>query len=258
MTVIHPLIHPRRSVRHTIENSPKACHHVKFYSEQKYSYFVQMLLSILISILVVSAAAFPSFQPNFHENIGRTLDAIKRDPELVDLIQSLYSQQKRDASYFFANITNHTSSRSLSDRLEYDARKTTSTTCLSHPLPDFYPSDVAGLKRFPEPDYPYQDPLPSDQRGPCPGLNAMANHGYIPRTGIATLAQTIKGAAALFNMGADLTTFLAGGSVLFAGDIPTLTYSIGGADKRTNSLGQLGGALGTETGLSGHLRYIRF
>jgi hypothetical protein len=86
----------------------------------------------------------------------------------------------------------------------------------------------------------------------------MANHGYIPRNGIATLAQTIKGAAQLFNMGADLTAFLAGGSVLLAGDIPSMTYSIGGADARTNSLGVLGGALGTETGLSGHLRFVVF
>jgi hypothetical protein len=57
-------------------------------------------------------------------------------------------------------------------------------------------------------------------------------------------------------MGADLTLFLAGGSVLLAGDIPSMTYSIGGADARTNSLGVLGGALGTETGLSGHNRFV--
>lgn len=53
----------------------------------------------------------------------------------------------------------------------------------------------------------------------------------------------------------DLATFLAGGSVLFAGDIPSMRYSIGGADSRTNSAGALGSALGTETGLSGHLRF---
>jgi hypothetical protein len=34
-----------------------------------------------------------------------------------------------------------------------------------------------------------------------------------------------------------------------------MKYSIGGADARTNSLGVIGGALGTETGLSGHLRF---
>ena len=27
-----------------------------------------------------------------------------------------------------------------------------------------------------------------DQRGPCPGLNALANHGYIPHSGIVDVA----------------------------------------------------------------------
>jgi hypothetical protein len=32
-----------------------------------------------------------------------------------------------------------------------------------------------------------------DQRGPCPGLNAMANHGYLPHNGYATIDQYITG-----------------------------------------------------------------
>ena len=32
-----------------------------------------------------------------------------------------------------------------------------------------------------------------DQRGPCPGLNAMANHGYLPHNGVATIQQFIDG-----------------------------------------------------------------
>jgi hypothetical protein len=104
-------------------------------------------------------------------------------------------------------------------------------------------------------------------------LTFECSHGYIPRNGITTVAQTVIAAARVFNMGAyvysqmfftpqfansfrrDLSTFLAGGSVLFAGDIPSMRYSIGGADSRTNSAGALGSALGTETGLSGHLRF---
>jgi hypothetical protein len=34
-----------------------------------------------------------------------------------------------------------------------------------------------GEKRIPDADHPFQAPGPTDQRGPCPGLNAMANHG---------------------------------------------------------------------------------
>jgi hypothetical protein len=190
------------------------------------------------------------------------MEMIKRDPELVELISTLYAQQKREAAEFDANIATHLETARAEAELERrttgtsNSSSTSSGNCIKHPLPDYRPATVAGLKRFPEPGYEYKDPLPSDQRGVCPGLNALANHGYIPRSGIATLAQTIKGAAALFNMGADLTTFLAGGSVLLAGDIPTLTYSIGGSDKRTNSLGPLGVVLGTETGLSGHLRLV--
>lgn len=35
----------------------------------------------------------------------------------------------------------------------------------------------------------YIAPGPTDIRGPCPGLNAAANHGYLPRNGITTLQQ---------------------------------------------------------------------
>lgn len=33
-------------------------------------------------------------------------------------------------------------------------------------------------------------PGPNDKRGPCPGLNAAANHGFLPRNGIATIQQS--------------------------------------------------------------------
>ena len=33
----------------------------------------------------------------------------------------------------------------------------------------------------------WQAPGPNDARGPCPGLNALANHGYLPRDGFATI-----------------------------------------------------------------------
>lgn len=43
-------------------------------------------------------------------------------------------------------------------------------------------------------------PSPSDLRGPCPGLNAMANHGYIPHNGVATITQFIQGTYDVFGM----------------------------------------------------------
>lgn len=33
-------------------------------------------------------------------------------------------------------------------------------------------------------------PTASDKRGPCPGLNAAANHGFLPHNGILTVAQS--------------------------------------------------------------------
>jgi hypothetical protein len=36
----------------------------------------------------------------------------------------------------------------------------------------------------------YQDPSTNDKRGPCPGLNAAANHGFLPRNGIPTIQQS--------------------------------------------------------------------
>lgn len=33
-------------------------------------------------------------------------------------------------------------------------------------------------------------PGPNDERGPCPGLNAAANHGFLQRNGINTIQQS--------------------------------------------------------------------
>ncbi|KEQ73138.1 Cloroperoxidase, partial [Aureobasidium namibiae CBS 147.97] len=187
------------------------------------------------------------------DHAKRGLEVVKKDPELVSLLQTLYKDQLQERDDFFASMFSYIEGDD--DASDSPLEKRTTTNCLSHTLPDFLPSNITGLKKFPEAAYPYKDPTPSDQRGPCPGMNTLANHGYIPRNGITTVAQTVIAAARVFNMGADLTTFLAGGSVLFAGDIPSMRYSIGGADSRTNSAGALGSALGTETGLSGHLRF---
>ena len=35
-------------------------------------------------------------------------------------------------------------------------------------------------------------PGSGDRRGPCPGLNAAANHGFLPRNGLPTITQSTK------------------------------------------------------------------
>ncbi|KAJ5047226.1 uncharacterized protein L3040_003066 [Drepanopeziza brunnea f. sp. 'multigermtubi'] len=86
-----------------------------------------------------------------------------------------------------------------------------------------------------------------DQRGPCPGLNAMANHGYIPHNGVATIQQFID----VFGMGKDLGAFLSIYGSLADGDLTR--WSIGGP---TPNVPNVLGLLGTPTGLSGsHNKY---
>ena len=38
--------------------------------------------------------------------------------------------------------------------------------------------------------HPFIAPRPGDRRGQCPGLNAAANHGFLPRNGIPTIADS--------------------------------------------------------------------
>lgn len=79
----------------------------------------------------------------------------------------------------------------------------------------------------PEPGYVFMEPGPNDSRGPCPGLNLMANYGYLPRDGHVTASQVIEQTARCFNMGADLATVLAVFAVLSDGDLETESWYLG-------------------------------
>lgn len=57
--------------------------------------------------------------------------------------------------------------------------------------------------------YAFVPPGPGDARGQCPGLNAMANHNYLPHNGSATIAQFVQATNTVFGMAVDLGTFLA-------------------------------------------------
>ncbi|KAH6905861.1 Chloroperoxidase, partial [Coprinopsis sp. MPI-PUGE-AT-0042] len=78
------------------------------------------------------------------------------------------------------------------------------------PLPPPGPA-FTGAKLVHDAAHPFIAPGPGDQRGPCPGLNTLANHGnrarlmyddiqYIPRNGVATPEQIIIGAQEGLNM----------------------------------------------------------
>ncbi|KAH7180040.1 Chloroperoxidase [Fusarium flagelliforme] len=113
------------------------------------------------------------------------------------------------------------------------------------------PIDVTGKHEFIPPDFEK-----GDQRGPCPGLNALANHGYINRNGVTSLVETIGAINKVYGMGIDLATILATMGVVFVGNPLSLNpgFSIGSTAKAKgtdNILGNLVGLLGKPRGLVG-------
>ncbi|CAI6339849.1 unnamed protein product [Periconia digitata] len=99
-------------------------------------------------------------------------------------------------------------------------------------------------------EHRYIKPGPNDLRGPCPGLNVMANHGYLPRNGMSTILQTATASNEVFGMGIDLSTFLSVYAAVMAGDLTT--FSIGGKPKSSGLLGLTSslGLTGAPQGLS--------
>lgn len=111
------------------------------------------------------------------------------------------------------------------------------------------PIDVAGDHEFIPPDYDN-----GAQRGPCPGLNALANHGYINRNGITSLAEVTAAINQVFGMGLELATILSTMGTVFVGNPLSLNpgFSIGDTSGGSqNILGNLVGLLGTPRGLNG-------
>lgn len=71
-------------------------------------------------------------------------------------------------------------------------------------------------------------PKKTDIRGPCPGLNAAANHGYLNHNGITTTTQTAAGLAAAYGLDPVLGAALAVIAIGTDGDPVAGTWSIGG------------------------------
>ncbi|KAJ5918280.1 hypothetical protein N7454_010655 [Penicillium verhagenii] len=116
------------------------------------------------------------------------------------------------------------------------------------------PVDITGEHSFQPPDFEN-----GDQRGPCPGLNALANHGYIPRKGVVSFGNAITAINEVYGMGVDLATVLAIMGTVWTGDPLSLdpSFSIGGRDTGVNNLlDNLGGLLGTPLGLDGSHNFI--
>ncbi|KAL6849199.1 hypothetical protein ACO1O0_008729 [Amphichorda felina] len=116
------------------------------------------------------------------------------------------------------------------------------------------PVQVDGYHEFQPPDLDG-----GDQRGPCPGLNALANHGYLPRHGVVGFLEVIGAITTVFGMGVDLATVLAIMGTVGVGNPLSLKagFSIGGkSTKSSNLLGNLLGLLGQPRGLEGSHNWI--
>lgn len=75
--------------------------------------------------------------------------------------------------------------------------------------------------------HPFQSPKPGAKRGPCPGLNTIANHGYIPRNGIVNPIELLVGTFEGLHLSPDLAAILAAVSFVGMGDLLTMSLSIG-------------------------------
>jgi hypothetical protein len=95
---------------------------------------------------------------------------------------------------------------------------------------------VDSSNKRPEPGFEFRDPGPKDSRGPCPGLNLLANHGYLPRDGKVTFGQVVAATGRGFNMSPDLATVLATFAVLTDGDILTESFYLGSPPGKVGGL----------------------
>lgn len=108
------------------------------------------------------------------------------------------------------------------------------------------PGDTAHEFRKPNPA--------TDIRGPCPGLNVLANHGFLARDGITTYNELVDAQQNVYNTGYSLANLLAIAGVGLTGDIiGTSKMSLGcDATSRTATPGNI---LASEPGLNGHNKF---
>jgi len=76
--------------------------------------------------------------------------------------------------------------------------------------------------------HPWKPQAPGDIRGPCPGLNTLASHGWLPRNGIATPVQIINAVQEGFNMENSIALLVTYAAFLVDGNVVTNLLSIGG------------------------------
>ncbi|CAG8071900.1 unnamed protein product [Penicillium salamii] len=174
-----------------------------------------MKLSFTFTALAAVASAFPAIDTS---NEAAFLKAAKLAARTVKILEAEDAQAAKAAQ----NV------RRSSLPLPQDALgiSRAETNCgPTIPCPAF---DAEDQYVSIEGEHAYAAPAEDEIRGPCPGLNAAANHGYLPRSGVASIEETVRGMNKLYNMGIDLAAALAAYAIVIDGDLLGGTWSIGG------------------------------
>ncbi|KAJ3560007.1 heme-thiolate peroxidase [Leucocoprinus birnbaumii] len=95
------------------------------------------------------------------------------------------------------------------------------------------PMKFNGTKLVNDAQHPWKPLKPGDIRGPCPGLNTLASHGYLPRNGIASPSQIIGAVQEGYNMDPSFATFVTYLGHISNGNQVTDLLSIGGKSHGT-------------------------
>ncbi|EDU46685.1 oxidase [Pyrenophora tritici-repentis] len=115
------------------------------------------------------------------------------------------------------------------------------------------PLDITGKHAF-------QPPRDTDKRGPCPGLNVLANHGFISRDGITSFAEVVTAVNQVMGMGIELSLILGIMGTVWTGNPLSLdpSFSIGGkpGPEAQNLLGNVLGLVGPPRGLDGSHNWL--
>ncbi|KZV87671.1 aromatic peroxygenase precursor [Exidia glandulosa HHB12029] len=94
------------------------------------------------------------------------------------------------------------------------------------PIPP--PITDTSLKLVVDKDHQWKPLRAGDQRGPCPGLNALASHGWLPRNGIVTPGEIVTAVQNGYNMEWKRAVLVTYAAFLVNGNHLTNLLSLGG------------------------------
>ncbi|KAJ3510931.1 heme-thiolate peroxidase [Agrocybe chaxingu] len=128
---------------------------------------------------------------------------------------------------FTARVIALPSYASLSGLSERELDAILPTLEVREPAPPPGPLEDPSAKLVNDKAHPWKPLHPGDIRGPCPGLNTLASHGYLPRNGVATPVQIINAVQEGFNMDNSVAIFATYAAHLMVGNVITDLISIG-------------------------------